>query len=383
MHAIRGALVLIVLLAPSPAFAAPPLNSAGRCLTPVAADGHEPVCNPHLASSSWATPHRASYSQGSSAYAGPHAGDSVRWQDLSVGARIPVILQFSEPYPDGRRTVWFSTVAAPEAHTVYKLDYDTGEVLSSASILDEGGSARPVPSTSGVYNLLDRDNHLITIRENGLAVYGDARPAERTSPIKLLRNFELPRRALCRPSDRIIGITMTYTGEVAYATTQGMLGVVPRQPSRMDDAHLAVASLNGSRCADSTVPDSALEEISNSITADEDGGVYAVSTRGMYRYDHAGGRLKRAWRAAYATGGGIGGTTLSSGSGSTPDVVGTDPRDDKLIAITDGQRLMHLTLFWRDRIPSGWRGLRGRERRIACEFPVTFEIGRASCRERV
>ena len=106
-----------------------------------------------------------------------------------------MILQISEPYPDGGRTVWFSTVAAPETRAVYKIDYETGEVLGRATILDEGGPAQAVPSTSGVYNLLDRDNHLITVRDNGLAVHGDVRPGERTSPIKLLHKLRAARRA--------------------------------------------------------------------------------------------------------------------------------------------------------------------------------------------
>ena len=354
------------------AAAAPPVNSAGHCLTPAPHDRHEPPCNPYAASTAWATSHRSSYSQGSSPFPAPHPGDEVIWQDLQFGNEIPVIVQISEPYEDGRRTVWFSTIGGPETRAVYKLDYETGEVLARASILDEGGQPQAVPSTSGVYNLLDRDNHLITVREDGLAIHGETTPGERSSPIELLRSFELPQRARCRPNDRIIGITLTYTGEVAFATVQGMVGVVPREPERMNNGNLAVASINGKYCDDSALADDQLEEVSNSLSADEDGGIYVVSARAQYRFDYRDGVLTRAWRAPYASGGGAGGSTLSSGSGSTPDVVGTDPDDDKLVAITDGQRLMHLTLFWRDEIPRDWAGLPGRPRRIACEQPVRF-----------
>ena len=358
--------------APGPAAAAPPVNSAGHCLTPLPHDRHEPPCNPYAASTAWSTNHRSSYAQGSSPFPAPHAGDDVEWQDLQFGNEIPVILQISEPYPDGGRTVWFSTVASPETRSVYKVDYETGEVLARASILEEGGQAQAVPSTSGVYNLLDRDNHLISVREQGLAIHGETTPGERTSPIELLRSFELPDRARCRPDDRIIGITLTYSGHVAFATVQGMVGVVPREPSRMNNANLAVASINGRLCDDPSVDDEQLEEVSNSISADENGGIYVVSTREQYRFDHRDGVLTETWHSPYASGGGSAGSTLSSGSGSTPDVVGTDPGDDKLVAITDGQQLMHLTLFWRDRIPSDWEGLPGRPKRIACEFPVRF-----------
>ncbi len=33
---------------------------------------------------------------------------------------------------------------------------------------------------------------------------------------------------------------------------------------------------------------------------------------------------------------------------------------------------MHLDLLWRDEIPADWKGLPGKDRRVACEVPVTF-----------
>lgn len=356
----------------APAGAEPPVNSAGHCLTPVAADDQEPACNPFAASPAWSTAHRGSYAQGSSPFPAPHPGDRIAWQDLQFGNEIPVILQISSPYPDGRRTVWFSAISGPETRPVYKLDYDTGDVLARATALDEGESPG-VPTTSGVYSMLDRDNHLVTVRPDGLAVYGDAEPGLRTSSIRLLRRFRLPRRALCREDDRIIGITLTYSGEIAFATVQGMLGVVPREPAGMRDENLIVASINGTRCGDPNVQTSDLEEINNSISADEDGGIYPVSTRAQYKFGLAGGRLDHVWRAPYPSGGGAAGSTLSSGSGSTPDVVGTNPGDDRFIVITDGQQLMHVTFLWKDEIPRGWKPIApGLDRRIACSYPVTF-----------
>ena len=367
-------LVFIVagVLSAASAAAAAARATEPSCLTPAAADGHEPVCNPHLAGGPWAAPHRGSYAQGSSPLPAPRPGDEVRWQDLQYGNEIPVILQVSAPYPDGRRTVWHTTVSAPETKAVYKVDYATGEVIDRKSLADEGRGPEQT-TTSGVYNLLDRDNRLITVRRGGFAVYGDERPGDSRSPIRLLHEFALPKRALCRDDDRIIGLTMSYTGEVVFATVQGMVGAVPRSPEGMRDEHLSVASINGARCSDPSVRTEDLEEVANSLAADEDGGVYVVSTKAQYRFDLRGGKLERAWRAEYATGGGESGSTLSSGSGSTPDLVGTDPKDDKLVVITDGQRLMHLVFFWRDEIPRGWKPIApGKDRRIACEAPVRF-----------
>jgi hypothetical protein len=371
--ALAAVAVLAAGLTPSTTAASgPPVNRAGHCLTPLASDGEEPPCNPFVGSLEWSTNHRNSYASGSSPFPGPRAGDAIAYQDITLGNDSPIIIQVSAPYPDGHPALWFTTVGVPESRTVYKLDYDTGAVLGKASILDEGG--RPgAPSTSGVYNLLDRDNHLIAVRDTGLAVYGDKQPGVRTSDIVLLRSYKLPPRALCRPGDRIIGITMTYTGEVAFVTVQGMLGVIPREPDRMRDENLLVASINGARCADASVPAKDLEEVANSISTDEEGGIYPVSTRAQYKFRLRGGRLERVWRAEYQAGGGKSGATLSEGSGSTPDVMGTRPGADKFVVITDGQDLAHLVLFWRDGIPSDWKPIApGRDRRIACEFPVRF-----------
>lgn len=361
------ALALAAVMLPGEPVAAAP---AAHCLTPVALDGHEPPCNPSQADPVWATNHRSPYAQASSPYPAPRPGDPVTWQRVPLGTETPVILQFSAPYPDGQRTAWFSTVGMPETRAVYKLDTATGEVLGRETILSEaGGRPQAVASTSGVYNLLDRDNHLITVRESGFAIYGDVRPGERTSPIRLLHRFDLPARAKCRPDDRVIGITLTYDGHLAFATVQGMVGVVPREPARMAEEHLSVASINGAACAD---PDAALEEVANSIAADEDGGIYPVSTLAQYRFDVRDGRIRRTWRAPYASGGGAAGATLSTGSGSTPTLMGTGS-GDRFVAITDGRRLMHLTLFWRDEIPPGWTPIApGKDRRIACEVPVRF-----------
>jgi hypothetical protein len=114
--------------------------------------------------------------------------------------------------------------------------------------------------------------------------------------------------------------------------------------------------------------------VSNSIAADEDGGIYIVTSKRMRRVNHDArrNRLRSAWSAPYNAGTGQSPIRLGLGSGSTPTVMGVG-RQDKFVVITDGRDLMHLNLFWRDRIPRTWRGLgMGRPRRMACDYPVRF-----------
>ena len=172
---------------------------------------------------------------------------------------------------------------------------------------------------------------------------------------------------------------MTYDGYVAFATEQGVAGTIPRRPARMTNANVRTISFNGARCRNAAVPTERLEEVSNSVAADEDGGIYVVTSKRMRRIDHHArrNRLTSTWSARYEPGSGQSAIRLGLGSGSTPTVMGVG-RQDRFVVITDGRDLMHVNLFWRDRIPRDWRGLgEGRPRRMACDYPVRFGDPRA------
>lgn len=336
------------------------------CVTPAAADGHEPQCNPHLAQSHWAGAHRGSYAQASSPFPAPEPGEEVTTGHTQING-VPIALAFSDPYADGGRVVWGSVVSAPENQGVFKLDERTGEVIDMST--DPSGQLSS--GTTGAYNILDRDNHLIVAHRQSLDVYGDSVPGERTSPIDKLATIDLA-GVMCREDDRVVGITMRYDGTVAFATELGVVGAVPRQPERMTPANLRTESLNGAAC-DADTPREDLEQISNSISADETGGVYVVTSKAQYRFGARTGDFAPEWRAEYETGGIVGGARLGVGSGSTPSLMGTGADDDKFVVITDGQEKMNLVLMWRGQIPSDWQPIApGKDRRIACEVPVTF-----------
>ncbi|HYF24700.1 MAG TPA: hypothetical protein VD931_03075 [Baekduia sp.] len=360
-HAVAGALAAGLLAASAPAASAAP-----TCLTPVAP--HEPPCNPHLADSGWGASHRGSYASGASPFPAPRSGDPVRWQHVRLPGsqtQVPIVIDFSSPYPGGGRAAFMSVVSSPDVAGVHKVDVATGEVISSITRPTSTAGA----SITGAYNLLDRDDHLFVGRERSLDVFGDLRPRELRSPIAKLKALQLPDRALCGPGDKLVGITMTYDGMVAFATERGAVGVVPRALDRLAPGEVRALQLNDGRC---DAPDGNLEIVSNSIAADEDGGIYVVTSKRMHRIQWDGRELSRAWSAAYETGVG-GGVRLGDGSGSTPDVMGTGRDRDRFVVITDGQPLMHLVLLWRGDIPKDWQPIApGKDRRIACEVPVRF-----------
>lgn len=353
-----------VVVQPAPVTAQ---TAVAPCAPAPSPDGLEPPCNPHLAESIWAANHRNSYAQASSPAPGP-TGPPERIDVHHEGIEAaPIILTFSAPYPDGGYAVWGSTVGA--TGQVFKLDPDTFRMIATAQ--PEGG--RQSPGFSGAYNILDRENRLISTFERSLVVYGDVDPGDRHSAIEVVQQLELPAELLCQPDDEIIvGINMTYDGHVAFATSHGTVGVVPRQPEDMTADNVHVLSLNGDRCGGSDE----LEMIANTIATDEDGGIYVITSEALYRIDQDGGDLAESWRVAYDVERDSGGS-LGPGSGASPTLMGTRPDDDRFVVIYDDAQVFHHLLVWRDEIPSDWPGLPGEDRRVACKVPVDFGTGDA------
>lgn len=354
---------LSLAIAPGTAEAAPRLT----CVTPPAPDGFEPPCNPHLSSPAWGAAHRNSYAQASSPYPAPEPGDTVKVQHVLGVLGVPLFAQYTEPYADGGRNLWFATVATPDGRYVYKADAKTGRIISTYGVLNEL-TLPGAGGVSGAYSVLDRDNHLIVGRDRSVTVYGDAIPGNRLSPIKRLQQYTLPAAALCGPDDSLVGLTMLYDGRIAFASEFGVVGTLPRQVDRMTTANLVTSSINGDRCATEGAD---LDTVSNSIAADENGGIYVVTSKAMYRFAWNGRAIQQTWAAPYETGS-ESAVRIGEGSGSTPTLMGTNPDQDQFVVITDGQPLMHLNLYWRDKIPADWVGLPGKSRRLACEVPVTF-----------
>jgi hypothetical protein len=115
------------------------------------------------------------------------------------------------------------------------------------------------------------------------------------------------------PNEGILSVLPDYDGRIWFATSRGLVGYVER---RSGD----VVSL---RLEDET--------ISNSFAVDEDGGVYIVSDRALYRFEKGGeGRPAVRWRARYERGERQKPGQVNFGSGTTPTVLG-----ERHVAITD------------------------------------------------
>jgi hypothetical protein len=312
-------------------------------------------------------------------------------EDFILNPNTGVFL-FSGPYPDGGRVLWIqgptrlSKVDISGARMRIIDSIETKEPLwpRDMNMNAIGKMSNPVFSKllstvqtdadierregeapygiDGVYIVLDHEGTLFQSIGQEIIAYGDAIPGDRFSKIAIKRRFRLPAQMITRSWDRIIGMGMTYDGKIAFVTNYATVGVVNRAFRESNFLQLGTAKEP--------------EYVFNSLATDEDGGIYIVTHKNVHRVQWTGEGLSAderngGWTAAYETGWSDSGK-WAEGTGATPTLMGSAD-EDKLLVIPDGQKLMHVVLFWRDGIPPDWEQIPGsKDRRIAAQEPITF-----------
>src|SRR5205085_104467 len=108
------------------------------------------------------------------------------------------------------------------------------------------------------------------------------------------------------------------------------------------------------------------QDIENSFAVDQDGAVYVVTSKALYRFDVGpGGRPKITWREGYPNIGVQKPGQGDAGSGTTPTLM-----DHGLISITDNADPMDILVYRRGRNVSG--------KRLVCRQPVFHKGASAS-----
>jgi hypothetical protein len=361
---IRTTLVVAAVLSAAPAAAQLP------CFTPLIEN--EPLCHPAVAQSEWPISHQGAYAQGSSAFPGPVPGQTVVASHLDLPGP-PITLAMSPPYGDGGHAIWGAVLGITGA--VVKIDADTFTLIDAYVPADEEVVPPVIPlGVSGAYSVTDPDANFLLGRATFVEIFGDATPGDRSAEIALLKRVFLPATAFCRASDLLVGGVMLPDRHLALVTEQAVVSVIPAEEAHMDAGNVvSLPSENGADCVNGAIPDGDLETVSNSIAADEHGGIYVVTDAAVVKYQWDGTTLSKVWRTAYDSDPPFSVLRLGPGSGSTPSLMGTADDDDRFVVVTDGQELMRLVLLWRDDVPTGWQSIApGKDPRIACEIPVTF-----------
>ncbi|TFH67550.1 hypothetical protein E3W66_08740 [Gammaproteobacteria bacterium LSUCC0057] len=238
---------------------------------------------------------------------------------------------------------------------------------------------------AGIYTLADERGDFYVLTRSGVNVYGQADSSDPRSAIVLLRQWQIPealkrseqirqllikrmeslgvtlspemRSGLMRFSDVPLGINMTYDGHLVFTMVGGNIIVVDRDFAKPAQTFL--------------IKD---EILANSLSIDEQNGLYVVSDRNMYKLVWTGETISDAefdgaWKSPYdltevplpgVRGGG-------TGSGTTPSLMGD------WVVIADGEKRMNLVAFWRNDIPADFVQQPGTQsRRIAAQIPVSM-----------
>lgn len=290
----------------------------------------------------------------------------------------------SNEYSDGRRVLW-----ANGLNGLYKIDDETYEIYDHyetpyAEIytrewaeaytekLDKNNGVSglrtaikamsPLKDLSGIYITVGRNNWVYIADNNGLVTaYGDTVEDDPESEIVVKATYQLPPEA----SGPSVGMNMTYDGWIIIPAENGYVAAVSS-----DLTEHRMTRLTRVENEDIASQGVGYGWVRNSAAIDQDGGIYIASRHHMHKIIWTGDgfsldEVDGAWTAEYRNGTG-------NGTGATPSLMGFG-EEDRFVVITDGDKRMNVTLFWRDAIPENWQQLSGApSRRIAGQAPVNM-----------
>jgi hypothetical protein len=221
---------------------------------------------------------------------------------------------------------------------------------------------------NGVYSVVDNNNILYANYGNNLYAFALTDPNKPYAGITI--RYELDDIVTAIEGDnpappsgtRLFGLSMTYDGHLIVTFSNGVAVI---------DRDLSAASASFYRFADN-------EYVSNSLSVDENNGIYVASNMLMRKLVWTGTTLSGnasdgAWSSPYDTSAVLPPIIkVGNGTGSTPTLMGFGNDPDKLVVITDGAEQMKLVAFWRDDIPASFVQIPGTaSRRIAGQIQVT------------
>jgi hypothetical protein len=198
--------------------------------------------------------------------------------------------------------------------------------------------------SGGGYFYLDQSNRAVIPTTNGqIWVVGET--SGPTGPGFLLqRAYDVG--VSVSSEDQLISALPDWSGRIWFATTKGVVGTVDPVSGAIRTVNLA-------------------EAIGNSFSVDQTGGVFIVTDRALYRFDAApDGSPGLTWRQAYPNIGIVKPGQTEDGSGTTPNLMGTE-----YVAITDNADPMDVVVYRRAKNPTGSR--------LVCTVPV-FSQGSSS-----
>ncbi len=253
--------------------------------------------HPFLAPNGSSSMHNDSYSSDAYAVSGPLGHDPVV-ESASYGIRECATITFDS---QGRI---LGLCGGVEGFTMMLIDPETLQPISQRVVSERDLTSGANPLTDicgGTYFYLDeRDRAFATTTDSSIAqlqVVDDEVVEKRRWPVA----DALPE------GDCLVATAPDWSGRTWVFSKQGHAGTLDRRTGKV-----RLRRLGGPE-----------EGIFNSVSADETGGVFAVSTHAMYRLEaDRRGRPLVTWRREYDRGSRLKPGMLSQGSGTSPTLLG-------------------------------------------------------------
>jgi hypothetical protein len=289
--------------------------------------------NPYLAPNGRSSMHNDAYSTDAYAVSGP-LGHSLTVTSRSYGVRECATIAF-----DSHDRV-VGLCGGLEGFTMMVINPVTLNVVDELLISQRDLTSGANPLTDicgGTYFFLDPNDHAFaTTTDSGIA------EIEVAADGTLTRVRDWPMASYLDEGDCLVATGVDWRGTLWWFSQQGVIGTLDRNSGRVRATRLPTG-----------------EGIFNSVSSDETGGMYLVTTHATYRMDASAlsGEPRVTWRIPYDRGTQVKPGTLSQGSGTSPTLIGK-----RWLAIADNAEPRTNIVVYDRR--------RGVTKRLHCQVPV-------------
>jgi hypothetical protein len=210
-------------------------------------------------------------------------------------------------------------VDGPQLYRFDPVTLETQAVMELPPRVVTGGDPFTDFSGGGYFYLDDNDRVVTPTTTRHIWVIRDT-----DAGFELEHDYDVT-AAVSDPNDKLISALPDWSGLLWFASTKGVVGTI--------DTTATVP--------ETTIKSKDLDEPNgNSFAVDDDGGVYIVTDKALYRFDaDSDGTPKVTWREEYPNIGERKPGQTEAGSGTTPTVMG-----DKYVSITDNADPMDIVV---------------------------------------
>eukprot|EP00922_Rhytidocystis_sp_ex-Travisia-forbesii_P003768 GHVS01005472.1.p1 GENE.GHVS01005472.1~~GHVS01005472.1.p1 ORF type:complete len:665 (-),score=67.46 GHVS01005472.1:521-2515(-) len=215
------------------------------------------VINPFLAQSAWPIAQLNNYAQASSPLEGPTAAGVV-----DVLFHTDVAGALTVLYTEDDKVVWGSSLTS-----VFKVDRSDPKGMKLIASSEKPKASRQKDTFRGIYSVLTKDGYFFISSGNTIFKYTDAEKGNSMSGIKFVKSYEY----VGKEKERVLALSLTFDGFIVFITNQGGVGVMSTDLDEEPKVKHATAA------------EAPAVSVTNSVSIDEFGGIYVVTSAYMHR----------------------------------------------------------------------------------------------------